>query len=342
MEVFDVSRRQRVERMHARRDKLLGPRVQDLILVTRLATESAACPGSLRCTTGKFTALCELLQDHTRIPAGDKVVVFAACKEALPVLHEALKAVNVKSLLPTLHNKHMIATFRTSADRVLLLQAGDSTSGTSSAGIDLPFAKHVVLLDVVAADVEQQCIKRVRRIGQVYITTVWKIRTDASIDAPLSVAANGRRISAGIIHVSLFDEVAKHAATHLERLIAARAAAVSFDASSGTAEGVGVLQGSAPLSRLGKRKPQSSPTEPVEWWKFRKYQKLRTDAYTTVQQIRADFHAAIKAELVDTTEIARLARDLSVAQEELEHYQSQEEEVYEKISRTVVAPGAPA
>ena len=129
IEELDASRRQRAESMRAQREKLITPRMRDLTAVTRLATEAAGRCSHPSSTTGKCTALIDLLLDHGRIPASDKVVVFTAVKETLPLLHEVLTDAGVLSLSPTLRGKCAIATFRASAERALLLQAGDGTSG---------------------------------------------------------------------------------------------------------------------------------------------------------------------------------------------------------------------
>jgi len=206
--------------MRFRREKLLAPRVRDLAFVTQMATSLEERRDLQLKWTGKLAMLVELLQDPARIPTGDKVVIFTLIKEALPVLQRALMSAGVACFDGTKHSKRSVASFCSSTDGALLLQAGDGVSGTGSAGLDLPFAKHVVLLDIVRQDVEEQCIKRVRRIGQQHATTVWKIRTEGSVDGPPD-APLARHFSAESIPPSLFDEAATLAKARLTQLVRA-------------------------------------------------------------------------------------------------------------------------
>lgn len=221
-----ASRRRRLTEWEDRRNALLTPIVRDSATLARqsmalsaIASGALATGGLMPPLSGKMGALVELMLDESRMPSDEKVVVFSAVKEALPCICAALADAGVPAHIGGCAS---LAAFRSqpaSNCRALVLQAGDGTSGTAAAGIDLPCATHVVLLDVMSSDVEEQCARRVRRIGQPKETTLWRITTEASVDSMLNgIVAGGRRISAEAIQPTDFERLAERLEAHLEPL----------------------------------------------------------------------------------------------------------------------------
>jgi len=279
----EASRPERAQAMLEAREERITPLVRDLADLTSLASALASTGGSAAaCMTSKTAALVKLLDDEQRVPLSDKVVVFTAIKEAIPVLKAALKTRGVGSLSLAAGGSRAatLGAFRTDLScRALLLQAGDGTSGTASAGIDLPFATHIVLLDVLTKDVEEQCVKRVRRIGQEKQTTVWRITAHTSVDAQLSrIVAGGGRVCADTVHPQHLDAVIQSVRGQLKQLVedgaAGSASTPTATASTPTARASGAIGGRdfgavpAPgttVSSLGKR-PAAGSAPVVEYF----------------------------------------------------------------------------
>ena len=128
------------------------------------------------------------MQNIERIVAGpdNHVVLFSAYSKTLATMAEALKAKNIGTFHVSgniFQRNKAVATFKKSKQACVMLL--DLTH--NAAGLNLPMATHVLLLDRLREDgtaraAEQQAIGRVHRQGQRKRVTVLRFVTVNSIE----------------------------------------------------------------------------------------------------------------------------------------------------------------
>ena len=163
----------------------------DVALLRTLMLGQPAGDLSPLCSSKVATLLSILRGEHTAVfvaPA-DKVIVYVVVDDALPTIRRHLVACKPPISCVAL-NKDVGAldAFRdpTSGVKVLLIKASLlSSSGMGAAGLDLPVANTVILMDEMPCDLSAQCFDRVHRIGQTRETTVVQISARDSVDKPL-------------------------------------------------------------------------------------------------------------------------------------------------------------
>ena len=169
------------------------------LLQTLDRAAAAAGSGAVLETTAKVQKLIDLLeQPDLGIALDEKVIVYTTSQEALPLLQRALlkRPTPIHALVLNGQNAKTAGDrFRNGEPpdgrgdirtyRVLLIKASLAVSGTGAAGLDLPVATKVILLDQMPADLKRQCADRVHRIGQEKETSVIQISANHSIDGPL-------------------------------------------------------------------------------------------------------------------------------------------------------------
>ena len=187
-----ASRPQRLLSQCTERESLVTPAARAMAAnVALLRTLMQAQPADTAAPpySSKVATLLSILRgDHAdvRIAPTDKVIVYTLINDALPMIKYHLRKDGI-SCIALNKDPGALSIFRDDASgiRVLLIKASLSGTGTGAAGLDLPVANTVILLDEMPCDLRAQCMDRVHRIGQECETTVVQISARDSVDAPL-------------------------------------------------------------------------------------------------------------------------------------------------------------
>ena len=213
------------------REKLLVSPVHDVVKnvsLLRSLVQGQAAGGAPSCSS-KVAALLSMLQGThatVRVAAGEKVIVFSMIDDALVMIKRHLLACNPPVSCRVLNkDRSAVSDFRADASvQVLLIKATLSGTGTGAAGLDLPVATKVVLMDEMPHDLKAQCADRIHRIGQTRETTVVQISASGSIDGPLGdlyrdLGSTARGATLGVMALkNVFQRTHKQTTTALREL----------------------------------------------------------------------------------------------------------------------------
>ena len=146
------------------------------------ATEVPSC-------SSKLKALLSMLQgQHSEVcvEPTEKVLVYSMLEAALQKVKQLLESCQPPIKCFVLKKGADANAFRSDDEvRVLLIKASLSNRSTGAAGLDLPIATKVFLLDEMPCDLRAQCVDRVHRIGQTKETQIITISAAGSVDEPL-------------------------------------------------------------------------------------------------------------------------------------------------------------